>query len=155
LSDRNIQTRTFTKMQFLILLASLFAAVHAQSSRIGAPAPGSVLQAGQDITIQFVVPIDTSPAAGQQEVSLVIGMVACPSGCPTPSADLGEVLFVGKYESQGGVGNTLNSFENITVTVPSDISGPASIQIQHNFLSTPPQHAHSIVELESVAVQID
>ena len=73
------------------------------------------------------------------EVSLVIGIVACgSSGCPAPSADLGEILFIGKYQSQGVIGNTLNSFENFTFVVPSDISGQASIQVQHVFLLTPP-----------------
>ena len=73
------------------------------------------------------------------EVSLVIGIIGCgSSACPAPSADLGEVLFIGKYQSQGVIGNTLNSFENFTFVVPSDISGNASIQVQHNFLLTPP-----------------
>jgi len=100
------------------------------------------------------VPIDTSAFAGQEEISLIIGIVACPSGCPAPSADLGEVLFVGKYQSQGTIGNTLNSFQNFSLTVPSDISGPASIQIQHNFLLTPPQHALPNVEYNSLPIQI-
>lgn len=73
------------------------------------------------------------------EVSLVIGIVACgSSACPAPSADLGEILFIGKYQSQGQLGNTLNTFENFTFVVPSDISGKASIQVQHVFLLTPP-----------------
>ena len=80
-----------------------------------------------------------SAEAGQVEVSLVIGIVACgSSACPAPSADLGEILFIGKYQSQGVIGNTLNSFENFTFVVPSDISGHASIQVQHVFVLTPP-----------------
>ena len=80
-----------------------------------------------------------SAEAGQVEVSLVIGIVSCgSSACPAPSADLGEILFIGKYQSQGVIGNTLNSFENFTFVVPSDISGQASIQVQHVFLLTPP-----------------
>jgi len=73
------------------------------------------------------------------EVSLVIGIVACgSSACPLPSADLGELLLVGKYQSQGVISNTLNSFENFTFVVPSDISGQASIQVQRVSLATPP-----------------
>ena len=69
-------------------------------------------------------------------MSLVIGMVACgTSACPDPSKDLGEVLFIGKYEPQGGFGN-LEVFENFTLSVPSDISGSASIQVQHSILTT-------------------
>jgi hypothetical protein len=138
----------------LVVLASLFAAAQAQFS-IGAPAPGTTLVPGQKFTVQVIVPIDTSNEAGQEEVSLVIGIVACPaSGCPAASADLGEILLIGKYVSQGTIGNTLNSFENFTFTVPSDISGAASIQAQHVFLLTPPQHALPGVEYSSVKVQV-
>jgi hypothetical protein len=73
------------------------------------------------------------------EVSLVIGIVACgSSACPSPSTDLGEILFIGTYQSQGQIGKTLNLFENFTFGVPSDISGRASIQVQHVFFLTPP-----------------
>ena len=104
------------------------------------------------------------------EVSLVIGIVACGSTCPAASADLGKILFVGKFQSQGVIGNTLNLFENVSFVVPSDISGSASIQVQHVFLLTPPvslffelstyvidsakQHAIPNVEYESIAVQV-
>ncbi|PPQ69125.1 hypothetical protein CVT26_003573 [Gymnopilus dilepis] len=125
-------------MKLFYVLASLAAAAHAQFS-IGAPKAGSTLVAGQDFTVQIIVPIDTSPAAGDEEASLIIGIVDCGTwACPAPSADLGEVLFIGKYQSQGGTGNTLNSFENFTFTVPTDISGTASIQVQRVDLTTPP-----------------
>jgi len=139
-------------MKSFVVLTSLFAAAQAQF--FGAPAPGSTIQAGQQVTVQVIVPIDTSVEAGQEEVSLVIGIVACGSTCPAASADLGEILFVGKYQSQGVIGNTLNQFENFSFVVPSDISGSASIQAQHVFLLTPPRHAIPNVEYESVAVQV-
>ena len=73
------------------------------------------------------------------EVSLVIGIVNCPlSPCPPPSADLGDILFIGKFKSQGVIGNTLKSFENFTFPVPANFTGSASFQAQHNFLLTPP-----------------
>lgn len=73
------------------------------------------------------------------EVSLVIGIVACPSSsCPAASADLGTTLFIGKFESQGVIDNSLKSFENFTFVVPAGLSGSASFQAQHNFLVTPP-----------------
>ena len=73
------------------------------------------------------------------EVGLVIGVVACgTAACPAPTADLGQPVFVGKYQSQGAIGNTLNSFQNISVTIPTGISGPASIQVQRVALLTPP-----------------
>jgi len=142
-------------MKFFVVLASLFAAAQAQF--FGAPSPGATIQAGKNVTVQVFVPIDTtlewrSGPAGQDEVSLVIGIVACgSSACPAASADLGEILFIGKYQSHGLIGNTLNSFENFSFVVPSDISGSASIQAQHVFLTTPPGHAIPSVDYESVA----
>lgn len=44
-------------MKFFVVLASLFAAAQAQF--FGAPAPGATLQAGQSVTVQVIVPIDT------------------------------------------------------------------------------------------------
>lgn len=45
---------------------------------------------------------------------------------------------MGIYKSQGVIGNTLNTFENFSFVVPSEISGQASIQVQHGFLTTLP-----------------
>ena len=79
-----------------------------------------------------------SMEAGQVEVSLIIGIITCgTSACPVPSADLGKILFIGKFQSQGEV-DTFNSFDNFTFIIPSDISRAASIQVQHVFLLTPP-----------------
>ena len=107
------------------------------------------------------------------EVSLVIGIVNCPlSPCPPPSADLGDILFIGKFKSQGVIGNTLKSFENFTFTIPANFTGAASFQAQHNFLVTPPvslfnklsefryidstpqNHAIPTVEYQSLAVKV-
>ncbi|KDR70764.1 hypothetical protein GALMADRAFT_282011 [Galerina marginata CBS 339.88] len=141
-------------MKLLFFLASLFAASQAQFS-IGAPKAGATLHAGQKVGVQVIVPIDTSPAAGVEEVSLVVGIVGCGSAaCPAPSADLGEILFIGKFVGQGVIGNTLNQFENFTFTVPSDISGKASVQVQHAYVLTPPGHSLPSIEYTSVAVQV-
>ena len=74
------------------------------------------------------------------EVSLVIGIISCPSSpCPAASADLGNLLFVGKYQAQGEIGNTLKTFENFTFVVPGGLPvGSAAIQAQHISLATPP-----------------
>jgi hypothetical protein len=45
-------------MKFFVVLVSLIAAVQAQFS-FGAPAPGSTIRAGKDVTVQIIVPIDT------------------------------------------------------------------------------------------------
>ena len=72
------------------------------------------------------------------EVSLVIGIAPCGTGCPPPYETLGETLFIGQYQPQGLIGNDVTSFENFTFVVPNDISGVASIQVQHRFLTTLP-----------------
>ncbi|KDR70765.1 hypothetical protein GALMADRAFT_809563 [Galerina marginata CBS 339.88] len=123
-------------MKLFFVVASLLAA--SQAISIGAPKAGVTIHAGQSVSVQVIVPIDTSPAAGEEEISLVVGIVGCgSSACPAPSADLGEALFIGQFQGQGVIDNTLNAFENFTFTVPSDISGPASIQVQHAFVTTP------------------
>jgi hypothetical protein len=141
-------------MKLLFILASLFAATQAIS--IGAPASGATLVPGQNVVVQIIEGIDTSNEAGQEEVSLVIGIVACgTSACPSPSANLGGILFIGKYQSQGEIGTTLNTFENFTFVVPSGISGAAAIQVQHAFLTTlPGPESEPEVEYASVPVQV-
>ena len=44
-------------MKFFVVLASLLVA--AQAKFFGAPAPGATIQAGQHVTVQVIVPIDT------------------------------------------------------------------------------------------------
>lgn len=44
-------------MKFFVVLTSLFAVVQAQF--FGAPAPGAIIQAGQKVSVQVIVPIDT------------------------------------------------------------------------------------------------
>ncbi|KAF8906998.1 hypothetical protein CPB84DRAFT_1878262 [Gymnopilus junonius] len=105
-------------MKTSFVLLSLFAAAQAQFT-IGAPKPGATLVPGSKTTVQVIVPIDTSAEAGEEEVGMVIGI----------------------YQSQGEVGTTLNTFQNVTVTVPTDIKGAASIQVQRVSLFTPPGHS--------------
>ncbi|KAF8874388.1 ricin B lectin domain-containing protein [Gymnopilus junonius] len=134
------------------LAASLFAAAKAQF--IGAPKAGATLVPGQNFTVQITGSVNTSPAAGFEEVSLVIGIVACgTSPCPVPSSDLGEVLLIGKYEAKGSSGE-FDTFENFTFTVPNDISGAASIQAQLVTLTTPPGHSQPNIAYDSVKVQV-
>jgi hypothetical protein len=142
------------RLQLSFVLLSLFAAAQAQFS-IGAPKAGDTLVPGSKTTVQIIVPIDTSAEAGEDEIALVIGIVGCgTAACPAPTADLGEPVFIGKYQGQGQIGNSLNTFENITVTVPSDISGAASVQVQRVSLATPPGHSIPGIEYTSVKVNV-
>jgi hypothetical protein len=147
----------------LFILASLFAFTAAQAQvpfSIGAPKAGTALVPGQNFVVQIIEPINTSAEAIEVEVSIVIGIVPCgTSGCPQPSVDLGEILFIGNYSSQGRNDSGLYTFENFTFVVPSDISGAASIQVQHNFLFDLPflpqgPDSEPEVEYASLAVTI-
>ncbi|KDR70767.1 hypothetical protein GALMADRAFT_254409 [Galerina marginata CBS 339.88] len=141
-------------MKFLFLLASLLTASQAQYT-ITSPKAGATLQPGQKVEVQITTGISTSAAAGLEEVSLVIGVVGCGSSpCPAPSADLGEILFIGKFVGQGVIPNTLTQFANFSVTVPSDISGQASIHVQDLSLTTPPGHSFPNIAYTSLPVQV-
>jgi hypothetical protein len=133
--------RSWFSLPFL-LTALLFSVSHVQAQfGIGAPAAGATLVVGQNFTVQIIVPIDTSAEAGAPEVGLAIGIVSCStsSGCPAPSADLGQLLFAGKFQGQGTLGNSLNQYENFTFVVPDYIpTGPSAIQVMHVYLLTPP-----------------
>ena len=54
----NQGSKEIANMKFFVVLFSLFAAVQAQFS-FGAPAPGAKINAGEDVTVQIIVPIDT------------------------------------------------------------------------------------------------
>ncbi|KJA19367.1 hypothetical protein HYPSUDRAFT_56656 [Hypholoma sublateritium FD-334 SS-4] len=142
-------------MKFLVVLATLFAVAQAQLF-VNLPNAGSTLVPGQNVLVQIHEPIDTSNEAGQVEVSLVIGLVPCgTAACPAPAADLGEILFIGQYQPQGATSAPLDTFENFTFVVPSDISGAASIQVQHNFLTTlPGPKSEPGVEYASFPVEV-
>jgi hypothetical protein len=56
--NEGLLTKTNEKMKPLFVLASLLAVAQAQFS-IGAPTSGATLQAGQNVTVQIIVPIDT------------------------------------------------------------------------------------------------
>lgn len=58
LNQSRFAPKPLENMRFFVVLVSLFAAVQAQFS-FGAPASGSTIQAGKDVTVQIIVPIDT------------------------------------------------------------------------------------------------
>lgn len=58
LNQSHLGPKPIANMKFFVILLSLFASVQAQFS-FGAPAPGSTIRAGKDVTVQIIVPIDT------------------------------------------------------------------------------------------------
>ncbi|KAJ7587544.1 hypothetical protein C8J56DRAFT_1081841 [Mycena floridula] len=151
-----------TKMMFstkallqFTLTSILISSTAAQTFAIGAPAAGSTVHRGQSVTVRIQVPIDTSPEAGELDLALAIGLLSCPTTtCAAPSADLGETLFTGVYQGQGALPNTLISFENFTLTVPSDFPvGNASFHALRTFLLTLPG-GHSFPANESAGLDV-
>ncbi|KAJ7587582.1 hypothetical protein C8J56DRAFT_942148 [Mycena floridula] len=143
-----------TKALLFTLTSILISSTAAQGFAIGAPAAGSTVHRGQSVTVQIQVPIDTSAEAGEIGLGLAIGLLSCPTTtCAAPSADLGEPLFTGVFEGQGILPNTLTSFENFTLTVPSDFPvGKASFQAWRTALLTPP--GHSLLESEFAGLSV-
>jgi len=127
-------------MKLLFIIAALFKLVSCQTQfSVALLSPSTTVQAGQNITIQVLVPIRESLEAFEDEVALAIGMKDCgSSSCPPASTDLGDVMYIGQFSSQGYV--LVNSsgdsakYENFTLTVPVDVSGSASIQVMHVYL---------------------
>ncbi|KAF7377898.1 hypothetical protein MSAN_00213500 [Mycena sanguinolenta] len=119
-----------------LALSTIFiAGAFAQSVDIGAPADGTTVSAGSNITVE----IDKPPTlTGSTEVAIIIGFLSCSgfaSGCPPPSEILGTILYNGPYDPEfhstgGGVND--RPYQNFTVTIPSSVSpGPAQLGVAH------------------------
>lgn len=138
-----------------ILLA---AAAFAQSVDIGAPASGTTVKAGSNITVEVDRPVSrtnqilnktsyivhrphTVPQntlTGSTEVAVVIGFLSCvgfSTGiCPPPSEIIGSILYNGPYDPQfhTNVTPTKPPYQNFTVTIPKTAeAGPAQLSVTH------------------------
>ncbi|KAK7048628.1 hypothetical protein R3P38DRAFT_2870530 [Favolaschia claudopus] len=120
-------------MQFtlnVLIFASLYvAAVWAQASHIGFPAPGTTLHFGTNFTLQLVRP---NSIQGSTEVGIAIGLLGCPisqgPACPSPAGQLGQILYTGPFNPT--IHPMAMFYESFTLTVPTaDFSpaGPAPI----------------------------
>ncbi|TFK46217.1 hypothetical protein OE88DRAFT_1707830 [Heliocybe sulcata] len=120
-------------MKFLLLALSLIGSALAQNIHIGAPASGSSIQAGKQITVEVDRP---NSLTGSQEVSIVIGLRACYANECTPATDaIGSVLYSGsynpQYSSEAGTASK-PPHQNFTVTVPENIqTGRAILSVSH------------------------
>ncbi|KAF7377905.1 hypothetical protein MSAN_00214200 [Mycena sanguinolenta] len=123
-------------MKFLgsLALSAVFAATAlAQAVDIGAPAAGTTVSAGSNITVEIDRPDSLTAST---EVAVVIGFLSCgASGCPPPSETLGTILYNGPYDpefSNDGSGVNKPPHQNFTVTIPSSASsGPAQLGVIH------------------------
>ncbi|KAJ7023070.1 hypothetical protein C8F04DRAFT_970561 [Mycena alexandri] len=118
----------FSSLIFSTLLATT---AFAQSAAIGAPADGSSVQAGSNITVEVDRP-DT--LTGSTEVAVVIGFLSCNGrpACPAASEVLGSILYNGPFNPQFVTGVSRPPHQNFTVTIPSTFpSGPAQLAVSH------------------------
>ncbi|KIJ16664.1 hypothetical protein PAXINDRAFT_56670, partial [Paxillus involutus ATCC 200175] len=110
--------------------AALFASAAFGQTYITAPAAGSTVTAGSEITVQVTVP---DSLINFDEISVAIGLQSCPDGSCNPTDEyLGTILYQGPYTPQAsGVGTNL--FQNFTVTIPSSTSSGQAILGVANF----------------------
>ncbi|KAJ7653161.1 hypothetical protein DFH06DRAFT_1204857 [Mycena polygramma] len=122
---------------FSVALSAILATTaYAQSVAIGAPADGTTVQPGSNITVEIDRP-DT--LSGSTEVAVVIGFWVCgespASVCPPPSDVLGSILYNGPYDPQfrnNGTPPNKPPYQNFTVTIPSTAqSGKAQLGVAH------------------------
>ncbi|KAJ6555077.1 hypothetical protein DFH09DRAFT_1165476 [Mycena vulgaris] len=106
----------------------------AQRIEIGAPADGSSVKAGSNMTVEVDRP-DT--LTGSTEVAIVIGFLSCvgfPEGCPPPSDIIGNILYNGPYDPEfhTNVSRSKPPHQNFTVTIPASArTGPAQLSVTH------------------------
>ncbi|KAJ6461075.1 hypothetical protein C8R45DRAFT_1108874 [Mycena sanguinolenta] len=144
-------------MKFLssLALSTLFAAAAlAQSVQIGAPANGTTVSAGSNITVEIDQP-DTLTSA--TEVAVVIGLLFCgdvAAGCPSEA--LGTVLYNGPYDpgfSQSGGGVNHFAHQNFNVTIPSS-SPPGLYQLGVAHLTLVGAVEEPLFETLSIALNV-
>ncbi|KAI0337054.1 hypothetical protein BDW22DRAFT_1340557 [Trametopsis cervina] len=127
-------------MKFFSLVLPLVVAVAAaaQGIAIGAPAPGSTLTHGQNITVEVDKP---NSLTGSTDVAIVIALRSCTifqsSSCDQfdPSEVLGNILYYGPYSPnyQNVPGQGFKPpYQNFTVNVPNAFQpGPAVLSVSH------------------------
>ncbi|KAF7377903.1 hypothetical protein MSAN_00214000 [Mycena sanguinolenta] len=131
----SIPPSTMKFFSSLALSAIFMAGALAQSVDIGAPADGTTVSAGSNITVEIDRP-DT--LTGSTEIAIIIGFLPCgasASGCLPPSEGLGTILYNGPFDpefSSSGGGVNHRPHQNFTVTIPSSASpGVAQLGVAH------------------------
>jgi len=121
-------------MKFIVaylLTAFLSTLTLAQRVVIGAPADGTPVSAGSNITVEIDRPNSLS---GSQEVAVVIALQSCRSGTCIPASDLlGSILYNGPYlPTQIPASSSKPPNQNFTVTIPASTpSGLAQLGVVH------------------------
>ncbi|KAE9407867.1 hypothetical protein BT96DRAFT_808685 [Gymnopus androsaceus JB14] len=126
-------------MRFFSALFSLLAvattAVVAQTADIGAPADMTEVPAGSSFTAMIQRPDTISSST---EIAVVIGLLTCLEGCPTPAQEMGTILYNGGFDPQFTTTPGTGAFpphQNFTLTVPANFpKGNAQMGVAHFFL---------------------
>ncbi|OKL58170.1 hypothetical protein UA08_06413 [Talaromyces atroroseus] len=96
----------------------------AQSVQIGLPDAGTVLNPGEDYTVQIQCP---DSLTSSQEVALVIGIQQCQNGhCFPPDETLGNLLYSGSFNPQFHE-PSLPPYQNFTVHIPDTMSSESAL----------------------------
>jgi hypothetical protein len=112
---------------FLTFASLAVSAAFGQGIQIGYPLPNTTITPGTNITVQIIKPgfIDTEISVG-----LAIGMLQCNSPCPSPTEELGAVLYAGAFNPQFPTSSTPGPNhqpqQNFTITVP-DFTGQVQL----------------------------
>ncbi|KAF8218119.1 hypothetical protein K438DRAFT_1796335 [Mycena galopus ATCC 62051] len=113
-------------------LSALLTTAFAQSAYIGAPANGSTVHRGSNITVEIDRP-DT--LTGSTEIAIVIGLLFCGgthSTCLPPSSTLGTILYSGGYDPEFYTGVAKPPHQNFTVEIPSTAQvGKSQLGLAH------------------------
>ncbi|KAJ7348151.1 hypothetical protein DFH08DRAFT_779446 [Mycena albidolilacea] len=124
------------KFLYSLVLSSFFAtAAFAQNVVIGAPADGTTVTAGSNMTVEVDRP---NSLTGSTEVAVVIGFLSCvgfsSETCPPASEILGSILYNGPYDPEfhTNVSRSKPPHQNFTVTIPATArTGPAQLSVTH------------------------
>ncbi|KAJ7673561.1 hypothetical protein B0H17DRAFT_170066 [Mycena rosella] len=126
------------------------------ASHIGFPLPGATLKFNSTFTVQLVRP---NSIEGSIEVGIAIGLLGCPvsqgATCPPPDAQLGSILFTGKFNPT--IHPMAMFYENFTLTVPSAdsfFSGTRRAQLAVARLHLIGAGPSPILELNNITVKL-
>ncbi|KAJ3551484.1 hypothetical protein NM688_g4678 [Phlebia brevispora] len=123
-------------MKYLFALAALVGSAFAQSAFIEAPAPGTDVTPGSNVTVTVWKP---DSLTGSTDIAIVLSLQSCVGIAPAgtcdgfdASQDLGTILHYGPFDPEVEPPISLGFHENYTVTIPSSTpKGAAALLLTH------------------------
>ncbi|EIW76490.1 hypothetical protein CONPUDRAFT_111470 [Coniophora puteana RWD-64-598 SS2] len=114
---------------FLVVAAGFASSALAQTINIGYPTSGTTLHRGKSVTVEIQRP---NSIMGCTEVGIALAVIGCSSAssCPSPSQQLGSVLYSGPFTPTGH--GQAGYYQNFTVTIPDYLNpGPGLFSLTH------------------------